>query len=281
MKNDGEIDLELGYLYKKNENEYYKFHVDDHIKFQKMCSKLEYGGYLSVRKPPNCKPSLILGQDKCIFCQFIFSQGFWCCPDGTKQLIPKDDGHGVMLSSFTCREFGYGYKLCKYCLSKINKMRDGQTYADKDAAKKRYGPVTKQPLLKCPFVCELEYGNSLEGYWSYEHMIIQLEDIVDCLKCLHPKFDIVVLVDHSNGHDRLQPDGLNINRINIKHGGKQPKMRNTLITRELLGPFHTPSSPLQVGMYQQLQFTNHDSEPCYLSNDEKVKHRYDIHLGEI
>ena len=63
---------------------------------------------------------------------------------------------------------------------------------------------------------ELEYGNLLEGYWSNEHMIIQLEDIVDCINFLHPKFDVVVLVDHSSGHDCLQPDGLNINHKHVE-----------------------------------------------------------------
>ena len=120
----------------------------------------------------------------------------------------------------------------------------------------------------------------LEGYWSYEHMIVQLEDIVDCINFLHPKFDVVVLVDHSNGHDRLQPDGLNINRINIKHAGKQPRMQNAKITPNLLGPFHTSSSPLQVGMSQSMQYTSTDPAPCYLTAEERIKHKYDINLGE-
>ena len=41
-----------------------------------MGSKSEYGGNLSIQMQPNCKSLLILGQDKCIFCQFIFPKVF-------------------------------------------------------------------------------------------------------------------------------------------------------------------------------------------------------------
>ena len=126
----------------------------------------------------------------------------------------------------------------------------------------------------------MECGNLLEGYWLYKHMIIQLEDIVYWLDFLHPIFDVVVLVDHSNGHDLLQPDGLNINCINIKHARKQPLMQNIEITPNLLGPFHSSSSPLQVGMSQSMQYTSIDPGPCYLTAEGKVKHRYDINMGK-
>ncbi|MFN9981785.1 MAG: hypothetical protein ACK53Y_17805, partial [bacterium] len=30
---------------------------------------------------------------------------------------------------------------------------------------------------------------SKEGYWCYEHMILQLKDCLDILKTLHPQYD--------------------------------------------------------------------------------------------
>ena len=55
-------------------------------------------------------------------------------------------------------------------------------------------------------------------------MVIQLEDCIDVLKERFPDFDFdfVVLVDHSISHDRLQPDGLNMNKILVRYGDKQP-----------------------------------------------------------
>ena len=108
----GKIEGDLGYKYKQNGVIMYEYHVDDHRDFQEKCNHLPYGGNLSVRKPSNQKPLMILGQDEAIFKQSIFTHGAWVLPDGTKQLIPKDEGQGVMLSSFVSRELGYGFDVC-------------------------------------------------------------------------------------------------------------------------------------------------------------------------
>ena len=56
---------------------------------------------------------MIFGQDKVIFKQNLFSDGYWVLPNGKKQLVPKDEGHGLMLLTFTCRELGYGLQISK------------------------------------------------------------------------------------------------------------------------------------------------------------------------
>ena len=171
MAEKGELELELGYRYTKDEKEYIEFHIDDHLKFQLIGDTLPYGGFLSVRILPNCKP-LIVGQDKCIFKQYIFSKGVWVLPDGTKQLIPKEEGQGVMLSSFCCRELGYGYPVQGYILGQVNKKRENETYSDEIAAREYLGTTKKQPLTSTPFVRELEYRKNHDGYWTYNCMII-------------------------------------------------------------------------------------------------------------
>jgi len=72
-------------------------------------------------------------------------------------------------------------------------------------------------------------------------MVLQVEDVVDCLKILYPQHDAVFMFDHSCGHDRSQPDGLNARRMRSGYGGKQPKMHSTTIREEegYLGP-HSP-----------------------------------------
>jgi hypothetical protein len=39
-------------------------------------------------------------------------------------------------------------------------------------------------------------------------MVIQLEDVVDCLQMVHPDFDYLVLFDHSSGHAKKRIGGL-------------------------------------------------------------------------
>jgi hypothetical protein len=47
--------------------------------------------------------------------------------------------------------------------------------------KKNVEILKKKTLTKSPFVFEFEYGANGKGYWVYEHMVLQLEDCIDCL----------------------------------------------------------------------------------------------------
>ena len=103
---------------------------------------------------------------------------------------------------------------------------------------------------------------------------------MDILTYMFPDFEFIFFLDHSNGHDRMRPNGLNLNRINIKHGGSQPVMRDSeSLQPSLFGPFHTPDYPLQPGDIQKMQFTEDDLGPCYFSDSDRVSRRYDIDTG--
>jgi hypothetical protein len=122
-----------------------------------------------------------------------------------------------MISAFVSREFGFGYSISLGGLEKVNKKREGTHYSDQDAAKKIKGnSLMKAPLTKSPFVVKFEYGANNQGYWDYDHMIIQLKDCIDVIKTLHPEIDFIFLFYHSCGHDRQRPDGLSVPNVN-KH----------------------------------------------------------------
>jgi hypothetical protein len=53
----------------------------------------------------------MIGQDECIFKQYFLVSKQWTLPDGTTAVNPKEEGMGIMYSSFCSREFGYGYNL--------------------------------------------------------------------------------------------------------------------------------------------------------------------------
>ena len=278
---DGQISNNIGYQYTKNGKEFYEFHVDDCQYFHLACEHVPFGGYLSVRKPLNIKKVMIIGQDEVIMKQFIFSLLAWTLPDGSRPLIPKDEGMGLMISAFTCRELGFAYTIPPDVLVKVNSKRSREKYSDEKAATILFGTAHKPALTSTPFIRQLEYGQNKDGYWTYDHMVIQLEDCVDVLKTQFPEFDIVFLVDHSNDHDRLQPDGLNLNKIGVKYGGKQPIMRDTKLTSSsFFGPYHTKEYPLQKGDTQRLQFFGMDPGPCYLNKDELEERRYDRETGK-
>ena len=49
-----------------------------------------------------------------------------------------------------------------------------------------------------------DYGASKEGYWSYEHLIIQIEDCVDILYGIYgDKHEILLLFDHMIDREKM------------------------------------------------------------------------------
>jgi hypothetical protein len=56
-------------------------------------------------------------------------------------------------------------------------------------------------IHKEPDDFEYGYDQGKEGYWTYDHMAVQFEDCVDCIKTLFPQFDSIWQFDHSCGHD--------------------------------------------------------------------------------
>lgn len=95
-----------------------------------------------------------------------------------------------MISSFVSRDFGYGFDLTEEQLQKINAHREEKMYLDCDAASKINGNAFKKKLTSSPFTKWLDYGQNSKGYWNYDHMILQLEDVIDILRVLfEDKYD--------------------------------------------------------------------------------------------
>ena len=157
---------------------------------------------------------------------------------------------------------------------RVNRKRRGEKYKDEDAAISELGSVQKKDLPCSPFIKEFEYGTNNEGYWCYEWMVIQFEDCVDCLTVLYPQYDYVFLFDHSCGHDKQREDGLNVQKMGKSYGGKQPAMRDTVISKKdgYLGPFQPK---LQVGDTQVLLFCPQDSGPFWMTTEERERKRKD------
>jgi len=76
------------------------------------------------------------------------------------------------------------------------------------ALTKRVPNKNNAELTKSPFIRYLQHGAGNDGYWNYDHMVVQIEDCIDCLKYLYPQFDFVFELDHSSGHAKERPDGL-------------------------------------------------------------------------
>ena len=85
----------------------------------------------------------------------------------------------------------------------------------------------KMPLTESPFIHAFEFGGD-KGYWTGNHMILQVEDCIDCLRVLFAdQYDYTFLFDHSSGHAKKRVGGLSVSAMNKGFGGE--KLRRTLI----------------------------------------------------
>ena len=66
-----------------------------------------------------------------------------------------------------------------------------------------------------------------EGYFNNDHLLGQVECTINIFERVHPQAKGLFLFDNAPSHRKLAEDALNVNRINVHPGGKQPVMRNT------------------------------------------------------
>ena len=152
-----------------------------------------------------------------------------------------------MISDFPSREFGFGFywgDLSYADLRRINDFRADKSYMDEDDAKLlQNGSALKKYLSREDnhFVVLFEYGNSYnkQWYWSYEHLVLKIEECLELLKFLYLSFGLVFLFDHPCGHYWSLEGGLKSSIVRKYFGGKQPNMKDTVMLREygFLGPY--------------------------------------------
>ena len=141
--------------------------------------------------------------------------------DGTRKILQKDKGIGVMVSAIQSRVFGFGQPLTKDEMLKVNEKRNIKKYVDGEAAILKRGSADKQPLTLSPFYVGFGYGAQSKGYLTYNHFVLQCKDVFHCLSVLYPNHEFHMCVDHSCGHNRQQEDVLNATNMNKYFGGKQ------------------------------------------------------------
>ena len=97
-------------------------------------------------------------------------------PDGSTSLLPKDDVIDLIISAFTSCELGFGFTVSVKILDEVNAKRRNPKCSDELAAQEITSSVYKGNFTKSPFLCELEYGKNINGYWTYNHILVQFED---------------------------------------------------------------------------------------------------------
>jgi len=223
----------------------YEVHLDESEAFDEWRSKQEFGGKMSVRAPAGARPLDRVGQDECAFCHNITSSRRWTIL-GQSVPVPKSSAGTLMVSCFQSMIWGCGLPMTQAQLDAANEARQGQHYLATDSAEtlckiQNKPPTTlKRHLAESPGIVFFDVGAAREGYWTADHMALQLEDFVDCYRVVYPDFDLEIELDHSSGHAKKKADGLDASqgKMNRKFAGKASIKHNSKITHAegFLGP---------------------------------------------
>ena len=75
-----------------------------------------------------------------------------------------------------------------------------------------------------------KYGVADEGYWDNENFIKQVKVAAQIAEVKFPaeSHNLLFIFDQSSGHTAFPMDALNVNRMNVKPGGQQPAMHDTV-----------------------------------------------------
>ncbi|CAN0077014.1 unnamed protein product [Scytosiphon promiscuus] len=176
------------------------------------------GGHYSVRF--DAAGVLYSGQDESCYKAYAREGKEWVI-QGVRGLRKKTEGPGEMVSAFQDEWHGFGLPLADDDLNAVNVKR-------KEAGKK---VLTRSPGLRF-----LDYGKNKGGYWGYDLFEEQTMDIIDVYEHLHPDVQLVIEVDHSSGHAKQRENGLHVSNMNVKYGGKQRILRDSVMTEGCLGP---------------------------------------------
>lgn len=144
--------------------------------------------------------------------------------NGITKLNKKGEGEGQMVSAFVDEYRGYGFPGTEY----------------------------------------LDYGVNREGYWDCHQFGKQLYNIMLCLESLYPGHQMLFEADNSSGHNKSKDDGLVVSKMNLKWGGGQPELRESVMSPGDLGD--NPGRSLQEGDIQYMQFQDNDPRPFYDPN---------------
>ncbi|CAG8780141.1 2667_t:CDS:2 [Cetraspora pellucida] len=197
----------IGFYYKRYQKGVY---VDDHeredvVAYHKVFlqNMAEYKRLMPKWTDVDCKvceePYLLPGEqkhilinhDECTFHSYDGTREFWA-PEGKQPLRKKGLGKGLHVSEFLVETIG--------------RLKD-----EKEEAR----------LI-------MQLGANHDGYWDGQKLLPQVKNAIDIFETTHPGYIGVWAFDNATSHKVMAPDALVAARINLKPGGQQPKMRNTV-----------------------------------------------------
>lgn len=102
-------------------------------------------------------------------------------------------------------------------------------------------------------------GKNFDPWWDLPQLIDQLRHTITIFDHTHPDCTAIFVFDRSSAHEGFAEDALNVNNMNINHGGKQRKLRDTVIPFSNPGP--APGEEDTRGRVQKMCFPDNHPKP--------------------
>ena len=119
------------------------------------------------------------------------------------------------------------------------------------------------PSPKCLHITDarkiIHPGKNGDPWWDCAQLLAQLKDRIPIFEYLHPGAVGVWIFDCLSAHDSFGDNALNINNMNVRPGGKQRKLRDTVIP--LNNPPPKPGCPDTRGQPQKMVYSEDHPDP--------------------
>jgi hypothetical protein len=102
-------------------------------------------------------------------------------------------------------------------------------------------------------------GKGFDAWWDLPQLIDQLKITIKIFDLTHPNCVGVFTFDRSSAHEGFAENALNVNNMNVNPGGKQRKLRDTVIP--LNNPDPAPGEEDTRGQIQRMTFPDDHDDP--------------------
>jgi hypothetical protein len=196
----------------------------------------KYDDVTLERIPPTLGPGekehIMLPQDECNVSTNDSRRRAWLTKD-QQPLKRKGNGRGVHISDWICEPSG------RLVLS------PEQVAAQMLLPKAEQLRVFDARKITFP-------GKGHDAWWDLDQLREQTKDAVDIFEYMHPDKVGIWIFDCSSAHEGYAADALNVNNMNVRPGGKQKHLRDTIIP--LNNPPPKPGRPDTRGLTQTMVY---------------------------
>lgn len=199
--------------------------------------------------PPREKEHVLIMQDETIFHTNEYRRRVWLA-DGQQPIRKKGGGRAIHVSDFICETIG--------CL----KLSQDQIHAQHKLPPELRLPAFEARKITYP-------GKGFDPWWDLTQLIKQVKTSISIFEYTHPGCIGVFVFDRSSAHGGFAEDALNINSMNIHHGGKQKRLRSTIIP--LNNPDPPPGEEDTRGQVQHMCFPEDHENPAFRGQPKGIK----------